>query len=116
MHGFYAVQLFSHKVLRRLVVFPLIALLLITPLLWFHGTFYRFVLLAQVLFYGTAFLGTRLKGAQRGPLKLLAIPYYFCMVNIAALFAALNIIRGHRIECWEPQRTETTSTRAGGSL
>src|SRR4029078_5902630 len=33
-YGFYAFQLFSHKVLRRLVVFPLILLFVVSLLLW----------------------------------------------------------------------------------
>jgi hypothetical protein len=33
-YGFYSVELFSHKVMRRLVVFPLLLLLIVSPLLW----------------------------------------------------------------------------------
>lgn len=40
-YGFYAVQLFSHKLLRRLIVFPLIVVLVTSPLLWGHGLFYQ---------------------------------------------------------------------------
>jgi uncharacterized membrane protein YjjB (DUF3815 family) len=109
-HGFYSVQLFSHKVLRRLAVLPLAAILLATPWLWSSGPFYRAAALAQAAFYAAAALGALLpEGALRAvwlrtPAKLLALPAFFCMVNAAAGLAALNVLRGHRIDAWEPQR------------
>jgi cellulose synthase/poly-beta-1,6-N-acetylglucosamine synthase-like glycosyltransferase len=109
-HGFYSVQLFSHKVLRRLAVLPLAAILLATPWLWSSGPFYRAAALAQAAFYAAAALGALLpEGALRAvwlrtPAKLLALPVFFCMVNAAAGLAALNVLRGHRIDAWEPQR------------
>jgi hypothetical protein len=36
--------------------------------------------------------------------KLLAVPFYFCMVNVAALVAVANLLRGRRVELWKPQR------------
>jgi cellulose synthase/poly-beta-1,6-N-acetylglucosamine synthase-like glycosyltransferase len=103
-YGFYALQLFSHKVLRRLVVFPLLILLLVSPLLWGNGLFYQVVALAQVVFYGCGALGMLLGGTPLGRLKLFTVPFFFCMVNAASLVATLNILRGYRIELWEPQR------------
>jgi cellulose synthase/poly-beta-1,6-N-acetylglucosamine synthase-like glycosyltransferase len=109
-HGFYSVQLFSHKVLRRLAVLPLAAILLATPWLWSSGPFYRAAALAQAAFYAAAALGALLPEGMlravwlRVPAKLLALPAFFCMVNAAAGLAALNVLRGHRIDAWEPQR------------
>lgn len=105
-HGFYALQLFSHKVLRRLVVFPLLIILLVNPLLWQHGLFYQAALLGQVVVYGCAGFGLLLAHTRVGRLPLFTVPLFFCMVNIASLIATLNIIRGHRISLWEPQRQE----------
>lgn len=112
--GFYAFQLFMHKVMRRLVVFPLIILLVLSPLLWSAGVIYQIATLTQVLFYGCAILGSILSATKLGRIKLLTIPFFFCMVNIASLIAAVNLIRGRRIDFWEPQRegqaaAETTS-------
>jgi hypothetical protein len=103
--GFYALQLFSHKVLRRLVVFPLLILLVVSPLLWSEGLFYQAVTLLQVAFYGCAGLGMLLGSRTRSKLlKVFTIPFFFCMVNAASLIATLNVLRGYRIELWEPQR------------
>ena len=103
-YGFYALQLFSHKVLRRLVVFPLITLLIVTPLLWERGLFYQLATLAQVIFYGCGGLGMVLSKTRIGRLKILMLPFFFCMVNVASLLATLNVLRGHRITLWETQR------------
>lgn len=103
-HGFYAVQLFSHKVLRRLVALPLLVLLAVSPLLWNSGLFYQAATLAQYAFYGCGIAGLLSAGSCWGRWKLLAIPSYFCLVNTAALTAAVEVVRGRRIELWEPQR------------
>lgn len=105
-YGFYALQIFSHKVLRRLVVIPLLILLLVTPFLWGQSLFYQAALVAQLFVYGCGLLGFLLRDTQWGRQKLFSIPFFFCMVNLASLLAAWNIVRGHRIERWEPQRRE----------
>jgi cellulose synthase/poly-beta-1,6-N-acetylglucosamine synthase-like glycosyltransferase len=102
-YGFYALQLFSHKVLRRLMFAPLIVLLVVNPFLWNQGLFYQVTMLLQIAFYGCALLGWRLANTKLGNLKLFSIPYYFCMVYVAALIATLNIVRGRRIDRWQPQ-------------
>ncbi len=105
-YGFYAIQLFSHKLLRRLVVVPLLVLFLVSPLLWEHGLFYQTVFLLQAAFYGCGVLGMLLAGTRLGRLKILTIPFFFCMVNAAALVATFNVLRGRRIDLWEPQRVD----------
>ena len=102
-YGFYAIQIFSHKVLRRLVVIPLLVLLLVSPLLWGNGPIYQAATLGQIVFYGCAVLGALSGRTRLGQLKPFAIPFFFCMVNAAALLAIFNMLRGYRIECWEPQ-------------
>jgi hypothetical protein len=103
-HGFYSVQLFSHKVLRRLVVFPLLLLLGLSPWLWSAGPWYRAIVIAQCLVYGLGLVGLALARTRLGRVKPLAIPAYFLMVNASSLIAAIHVLRGHRIERWEPQR------------
>jgi cellulose synthase/poly-beta-1,6-N-acetylglucosamine synthase-like glycosyltransferase len=103
-HGFYALQLFWHKLLRRLVVFPLLLLALVSPLLWRRGRFYRAATVAQLGFYGLAGAGWLLRETAWGSLKLFALPFYFCLVNAAALVATGNVLRGQRIERWKPER------------
>lgn len=102
-HGFYAWQLFSHKVLRRLMFVPLIALLLVNPFLWNDGIFYPITLLLQLGFYGCALLGWLLANTRLGSLKIFSIPYFFCLIYAAALVATVNILRGRTIDRWQPQ-------------
>jgi cellulose synthase/poly-beta-1,6-N-acetylglucosamine synthase-like glycosyltransferase len=103
-HGFYAVQLLWHKVLRRLMVFPLIVVLVLNPFLLGAGAFYRWTMAAQALFYGAALARLVLRNTRWGRLRLLEIPFFFCLVNGAALVATWNVVRGHRIDRWEPKR------------
>ena len=117
-HGFYAVQVFSHKVLRRLMVFPLFVLLLTSPWLWPHGHFYQAATLLQVAFYGCGLLGMLLVNTRFGRRKVFTLPFFFCMVNVAALLAVWNVVRGHRIDRWETlrQAVEARSDRGVGSV
>jgi cellulose synthase/poly-beta-1,6-N-acetylglucosamine synthase-like glycosyltransferase len=103
-YGFYAIQLFSHKVMRRLVVYPLLILLIVTPLLWEAGWLYQLAMIGQLAFYSFAFIGMLLDGTRFRRLKFFTIPFYFCLVNAAALIASLNVLRGRQIKRWEPQR------------
>ncbi|MGH3665155.1 MAG: glycosyltransferase family 2 protein [Egibacteraceae bacterium] len=104
-HGFYALQLTSHKVLRRTMVFPLVAIAATSPGLRRRGPVYRAAALAQVAGYGLGVAGLALSGTRVGHKRVLAIPAYFCMVNVAALNAAWNLVRGRRIDRWEPRRS-----------
>jgi hypothetical protein len=104
VHGLYSVQLFAHKVLRRLMVFPLAALALSSPLLWRRGTVYRAATVAQAGLYGLGALGLALADKPLGRRKLLALPAFFCFVNAAALRAAWNLARRRQIDRWEPRR------------
>src|SRR5262245_19805210 len=113
-YGFYALQLFSHKVLRRLVVFPLLGLLLVSPLLWSRGRLYKLATLGQAAFYGLGLVGWLLGGTKIGRKKIFSIPFFFCMVNAASLVAALNVLRGKRIDFWEPQREDAAPSAPRG--
>lgn len=103
-YGFYSVQLASHKVVRRLVAIPLLAIALVTPWLWTHGWVYQVAAVAQSAFYGAALIGLVLSRCGRRVPKPLALPLYFCMVNGAVLVAAWNVATGRRINRWNPDR------------
>jgi len=107
-YKFYAIQFFSHKIMRYLVVFPLMVLLCVSPFLWEAGPLYQIALLGQAVFYVCALLGWRLNGTGLGHKKIFTIPFYFCMVNIASLVALMNVLQGHQIKLWEPQRSGQT--------
>lgn len=127
-HGWYAWQLLSHKILRRLVSVPLLALALVSPRLWRRGWVYKLATLGQAALYGAAAVGALLErqasehedqatpqppapgdasGHKRAASPLIgglrrfaAVAYYFALVNVAALAALLNLARGRRIVRW----------------
>ena len=104
-HGFYAVQLLSHKVLRRLMAVPLILLGAGGARLARRGRVYVLACSAEGLVVLLGAAGTYLERRRRcGP--LLALPAYFCLVNLASLRALSNVIGRRRIESWEPRREQ----------
>lgn len=108
-YGFYSVVLFSHKVLRRLVPVFLLILLGASWLLSRTHIFYLSAAVAQTLFYLLAGAGYWLRGHRLGRLKFLYIPFFYCLANAAALIAVTRILRGQRIEFWQPQRHGTVA-------
>lgn len=102
-HGFYALQLLSHKVLRRLVVFPLLALAAAAPLLWGQGPVYQAATLSQGLVYGLALAGLLLSRTRFGRGRIFSLPFFFCLVNAACLVAVWQLVRGRRVVVWEPR-------------
>jgi glycosyltransferase involved in cell wall biosynthesis len=109
--GFYAVQLLSHKVLRRLMVIPLLLVAGTTGLLWSRGAIYRFAAIAQVVFYALAAIGIAFEGSQLARRRILAAPAYFVMVNAACLVAIWNLLRGRRIDRWDSPRASPRGER-----
>lgn len=111
-YGFYALQLFSHKVLRRLVVFPLLAALVTSLVLAPTHLFYALAAAAQVAFYGMALAGYFLRGKRGRLAKLATLPFFFTLVNAASLMGVLNVLRGNRIARWEPKRGPSSAAPA----
>jgi cellulose synthase/poly-beta-1,6-N-acetylglucosamine synthase-like glycosyltransferase len=103
-HGFYAVQLLGHKVLRRLMAGPLLVAGATTPLLWRRGRVYRLAGILQAAVYGLGAVGLLAANSRLGRRKVLFLPAFFCFVNVAALRAVWNIVRNRRIDTWEPRR------------
>lgn len=115
-YGFYSWQLFSHKVVRRLVAVPLIVMAGITPAVWSQGGLFQIAAVGQATIYLAALAGWLLSRRGRKIPKALAIPFYFCLVNAAALVAAANVLRGRRIHLWSPERGEaSTASRSSAS-
>jgi GT2 family glycosyltransferase len=110
LHGFYAVQLFSHKVLRRLLAIPLAAVALGSIGSWRTSRVHRLLVTAQSAFYGAAIVGLLGRHASLGRHPAFALPAFFCLTNAAALQAALNVVRGRRIDRWEPARGSAGAT------
>jgi cellulose synthase/poly-beta-1,6-N-acetylglucosamine synthase-like glycosyltransferase len=101
--GFYAVQLISHKVMRYLVPVFLLSLLASSLVLARGSRLYAVSALAQICFYLAAAAGWAFERAGRHS-RLLALPQYFTLANLAALIAFYKFIRGERYARWEPIR------------
>ena len=104
--GFYAAQLAWHKLLRRLMAVPLLVLAVTSLSLIRAGRWYALAAVAQLAAYGAAALGTFAPRSALGRHKVAALAAFFVMVNTAALDAALGVLRGRRIDRWDPQRAD----------
>lgn len=98
--GVFAIELWSHKVLRWTVPFFLVAAL-VAPLWLLESPFYLAILVAQVAFYAAA-LGAFLEwgGIRRWLPGRLAL--YFVSVNAAIVVAWCQYVAGVRQELWTP--------------
>jgi hypothetical protein len=103
-YGFYSVVLLTHKVLRRLALMPLVLVFASSLVLTGTSPLFGVLVAAQLLFYGTAAAGHQLRGRSVGHARLLYVPFFYCMANIAAFVAVLRFVRGDRIVLWQPQR------------
>src|SRR5690606_27768390 len=112
-HGFYAVVLASHKVVRRLAALALLVCLVASLLLWPQGPVYQGFASLQLAFYGLALAGGALRRTRIGRVRALYMPFYFVMANAACVVALFQVCRGRRIEQWEPQRHATAPVRHG---
>lgn len=108
--GFYAVELFSHKILRYAVPLLLILIFLSSLVLAFHAAIFILVLGIQVLFYAAAAAAKLLeKSGLRS--KIMAMPLYFVLANAASLIGFYKFLRGERYARWEPIRETQISAR-----
>jgi glycosyltransferase involved in cell wall biosynthesis len=105
-HGFLAVQLISHKLLRRLLFVPLIALVPASAALRRRDGFYRTAAVAQLGFHGVAALGVVLPRRRTGAWRLVRAPYRFDLPHAAAAVAVAQLARsrGATDTAWTPQR------------
>ncbi|MBD3868844.1 MAG: glycosyltransferase [Acidobacteria bacterium] len=101
-HGLFTLELWSHKVLRWLAgAFMVLALASNAALA--GNPLYNGLLAIQVLFYVLAVIGW--KGPRRlADFSLVRLPFFFCLVNGAALVALGKWASGERLEIWEPSK------------
>ena len=98
-YGATAYVFFSHKVLRWIAPFLLLAVFLGSLLLQ-EIFFYQVVLWIQILFYGLAAVGGILSrlGFHIPGITLI---YHFVILNFAFLLSFISWLRGHRDVIWE---------------
>lgn len=115
--GFYAAQLAWHKLLRRLMAVPILVLGATSLSLAPGSAFFRLVAVLQAAAYGVAAIGLLAPASRLGRSKPAALGAFFVLVNAASLHAALDVLRGRRIERWDPVRTPgTAATRPAVSV
>lgn len=116
-YGFYAVQLFSHKLLRWSVCWLQLVVLATSVSLYSDGDAFRWLVHAQLVFYACALAGmvvSRTSLARHVALKPLGVPFYFCLANVAAMRAWMNVLRGGRLDVWDSRRQHPVGDKAVG--
>jgi biofilm PGA synthesis N-glycosyltransferase PgaC len=107
-YGVITFQYISHRVLRwTLAPLALPVIFFFNIMLWDHGLLYQAILVNQIFFYISALLGFFLE-KKKIRLKLLFIPYYFCMMNYAVYAGFMRYIRGSQSVLWEKAARRTT--------
>ncbi|HEY1341699.1 MAG TPA: glycosyltransferase family 2 protein [Bryobacteraceae bacterium] len=80
----------SHKTGRVIVPICLLLMLAANAALIGRGQLYLALAILQAMFYLLALAGARWRLRP----KLLRLPYYFCLINVAALIAIYRVIQG----------------------
>jgi len=101
--GLYGIQLLSHKVMRYFVPLFLIALFAAAAVLSGVSVPYRMLFVAQSIGYVGGAMSWLLENLGVRS-RLLALPHYFVLANVASLIAMFKFLRGERYARWEPIR------------
>lgn len=106
--GFYAIELFSHKVLRYAVPLFLFLLFISSAVAAVQSAFFAMAFLLQTAFYAAALGGWFLEknGIRLG---VVAMPLYFVLANIASCIGFYKFLRGERYARWEPIRENSAT-------
>lgn len=107
-YGILSFQYISHRVLRWTaapIFLPI--LLVVNVILALRGNlFYQLFLMLQILFYTTALAGFLLE-RRKLKVKILFVPYYFCLMNYSMYAGFVRLVRGRQSVLWE--RAERSS-------
>jgi len=102
-YPFTSFALVSHKILRWLSPFFMIALFLSSLYLMEENRLYFAAYVLQLIFYLTGLLGNFTKESSVNP-KPVRIIYHFCVMNLAAIFGLVKFLQGERKTIWETVR------------
>jgi cellulose synthase/poly-beta-1,6-N-acetylglucosamine synthase-like glycosyltransferase len=100
-YGLFAFQLFVHKLLRYLLIVPLAGALVSSGLLA-SSPMYAAIFGLQLVAYALAAAGWISGGRLHG--RLVRVPLYFSLLNLAAGAALIDFIRGHQQVMWTPRK------------
>jgi cellulose synthase/poly-beta-1,6-N-acetylglucosamine synthase-like glycosyltransferase len=106
-YGIYALQLFSHKVLRRLNAYLVPLLFPINFLIAGQGQLYAIMALAQAAFYASAAAAYFWPAARRVPGTSLAL--FFVITHLAMAVGIWRVAIGRRSDRWIPVRESGVS-------
>jgi cellulose synthase/poly-beta-1,6-N-acetylglucosamine synthase-like glycosyltransferase len=95
-------QIISHKFLRWL--FPFFAFGLLVSNFFLTGTFFRTILLLQILFYSTGLIANLLDITGVRVPRLFMVPYYFCLIFLSALEGMRRLLFARQKTVWEKVR------------
>jgi hypothetical protein len=99
-YGWFAFQVWGHKVMRWLVPWFMLLLLVSSAVLARLDTFYAAALALQLAGYAVVAISHYLPALREFlPLRL---AYFFVQVNLALAQAGIAFLRGRRIVTWEP--------------
>jgi glycosyltransferase involved in cell wall biosynthesis len=110
-YGFFAIQIWSHKLLRWFVWLLALIIFASNIMLLGQSMLYVVTLISQLTLYLAAFFGMIANQWLGLSFRILNIPFYFCIVNVAAMIGMIQVGLGHRYTTWETARGE--STQAG---
>ncbi len=100
-YGIVTFQYFSHRVLRwTLAPLSIPIIFLLNAFLINSHILYKYLFICQIAFYTSALLGLLLE-KRHIRMKILFIPYYFCMMNYAVFIGFWKYIRGSQKVLWE---------------
>lgn len=101
-YGTLSFQYISHRVLRWTLAPALLPAIFVTNALLIQQNkpLYGWLMVAQCLFYGAAFVGYLLE-KRHLKVKALFVPYYFCVMNYAQYAGFWRFLRGRQSVLWE---------------
>jgi poly-beta-1,6-N-acetyl-D-glucosamine synthase len=101
-YGWLSFQYVSHRMLRWTLA-PLSLLFILVSNFYLaitDGLFYQGVLLIQLSFYATAFIGHALRN-KKIKWRILFVPYYFVFMNLSVFQGLLRLLRGKQTAIWD---------------
>lgn len=111
MHGVRLWQFVSHKLIRWWVGASLLVTLVSTVVLARDNVWFTAFLALQLVCYTLAFGGWLMRRNEKMP-RIVQVPFYFAMVNAAALVAMGRFVAGSRQVVWEKAESTRKSPSA----